>query len=196
LSVEAARLLAGVIRNSRQKPKGRRWNFEDKVLALALLKCSPKSYILLQTLFPLPSRRTLQSVLNTVHFTAGINAHVFGALKHSLQTMSDKDRYCILMFDEMSIRENLCFKQTLGCIEGFEDFGSQGRTSNIANHALVSVGYMALTARKMVLVSWTTYIRYSGDLMLLHLILPQVTLGKPMITLLAVFFLRSKYNRK
>jgi hypothetical protein len=137
LSVEPARLLAGVIRNSRQKPKGRRWNFEDEVLALALLKRSPKSYILLQTLFPLPSRRTLQSVLNTVHFTAGINAHVFGALKHSAQTMSDKDRYCILMFDEMSIRENLCFKQKLGCIEGFEDFGSQGRTSNIANHALV-----------------------------------------------------------
>jgi hypothetical protein len=51
LSVEACRLLAAVIRNSRQKPKDRRWNFEDRVLALALMKCS-KSYILLQTLFP------------------------------------------------------------------------------------------------------------------------------------------------
>jgi hypothetical protein len=75
-------------------------------------------------------RRTVHSVLNTVHFTAGV-------LKHSVQTMSDKDCYCILMFDEMSIRENLCFKQKLGCIEGFEDFGSQGMTSNVANHALI-----------------------------------------------------------
>jgi hypothetical protein len=30
LSVEAARLLAAVNQNSRQKPMGRRWNFEDK----------------------------------------------------------------------------------------------------------------------------------------------------------------------
>jgi hypothetical protein len=41
------------------------------------------------------------------------------------------------MFDEMSIRENLHFNQKLGCIEGFEDLGSRGRTSKVANHALV-----------------------------------------------------------
>jgi hypothetical protein len=51
LSVEAGKLLAAVIRKSRQKPKGKRWNFEDKVLAVALMK-RPKSYILLQTHFP------------------------------------------------------------------------------------------------------------------------------------------------
>jgi hypothetical protein len=31
LTVEAARLLAAIVRNSRHKPKCRRWNFEDKV---------------------------------------------------------------------------------------------------------------------------------------------------------------------
>jgi hypothetical protein len=41
------------------------------------------------------------------------------------------------MFDEMPIRENLHFNQTFDCIEGFEDLESQGRTCNIANHALV-----------------------------------------------------------
>jgi hypothetical protein len=75
-SVEAARFLAAVFRNSSQKPKGRRWNFEDKVLALSVLKHSPKSYILLRTLLPLPSRKSLQSILNTVPFRTGINAHV------------------------------------------------------------------------------------------------------------------------
>jgi hypothetical protein len=87
LSVEAARLLAAIIRNSRLKPRGRRWEFEDKVLALSLLKRSPKSYILLRTLLPLPSRRTLQSLLNTGHFKTGINAHVFGALQHSAENV-------------------------------------------------------------------------------------------------------------
>jgi hypothetical protein len=62
LNAEAVRLLAAVIRNCRYKPRGRRWNFEEKILALALLKRSPKSYILLQSLFPLPSGRTLQAL--------------------------------------------------------------------------------------------------------------------------------------
>jgi hypothetical protein len=54
--------------------------------------------------------------------------------------------------------------------------------------AMHSEDYVALTEEDD-LVSWTTYIRYSGDLMFLHLILPQVTLGKSMIMLMAVFLL-------
>jgi len=117
-------------------PRGRRWNFEEKILALSLLKRSPKSCILLQT-FPLPSGRTLQSLLNTVHFRTGINTHVFYTLRHSLQKMSENDQYCCLLFDEMSIRENVWFNEKFDCIEGYEDLGSQGRTYNIANHALL-----------------------------------------------------------
>ena len=36
-----------------------------KVLAVSFLKRSPRSYTFLQSLFPLPSRRSLQSLLNT-----------------------------------------------------------------------------------------------------------------------------------
>ena len=89
LNAEGIRLLKGIFRNSKRKPKGRRWNFKDKMLALSLFKRSPKSYSFLRLLLPPPSRRTLQSVLSTVHFAAGINANVFGALQHSLQKMSD-----------------------------------------------------------------------------------------------------------
>jgi hypothetical protein len=87
-NVEAARFLAAILMNNKQRPKGRKWNFDEKVLALSLLKHSPKSYILLRTLLPLPSRRSLQSLLNTLPFSTGINAHVFLALEHSLQKMS------------------------------------------------------------------------------------------------------------
>ena len=62
---------------------------------------------------------------------------MFSVLKVNVQTMSDKDRMCCLMFHEMSIREHLHFNQKNDCIEGFEDLGRHGRTSNIANHALV-----------------------------------------------------------
>jgi hypothetical protein len=137
LSLEAAKFLAGIVKNSRQKHKGKRWNFEDKVLALSLLKCRPKSYILLHTLLLLPCRQSLQTVLNTVPFRTGVNALAFRALQHSLQKMSLRDQYCCLMFDEMSIRRNLHFSQKFDCIEGFDNCGSWGRTHNTANHALV-----------------------------------------------------------
>ena len=85
LNAEGIRLLKGIFRNSKCMPKGRRWNFEDKMLALSLLKRSPKSYSFLRLLLPLPSRHTLPSILITVHFAAGISVHVFGAHQHSLQ---------------------------------------------------------------------------------------------------------------
>jgi hypothetical protein len=39
----------------------------------------------------------------------------------AVKEMSDRDHYCSLMFDEMSIRENLHINQRFDCIEGFED---------------------------------------------------------------------------
>ena len=136
LNAEGISFLKGIFRNSKCKPKYRRWDFEDKMLALSLLKRSPKFYSFLWVLLPLPSRCTLQSILSTVHLAAGINAHLLGELQHCLQKMSDRDWYCCLSFDEMCIRDNVHFSQKLICIEGFEDCGTE-RTWNITNHALV-----------------------------------------------------------
>jgi len=61
------------------------WNAKN-VLAVSILKCSPRSYAFLRSLFPLLSRRILQFLLNTI------------------QTMSDKVHVCCFMFDEMSVR--------------------------------------------------------------------------------------------
>jgi hypothetical protein len=73
---------------------------------LSLPKHSPKSYTLFWVLFCLSSGWTLQSLLSTVHFRTGINTHVLDSLFHSLQKVSEKYRYCYLLFDETSIREN------------------------------------------------------------------------------------------
>jgi len=53
--------------------------------------------------------------------------------------MSEKDRYICLLFVEMLIRQNVWFNQKFDCIEGFEDLGSQGRTRNITNNALLFI---------------------------------------------------------
>ena len=137
LNVDTSRFLASVVRNSKHEPKGRRWSYKRKVLAVSILQQSPRSYTFLWSVCPLPSRRTLQSLVNTAQFRMGSNAHVFSILMDNVQTMSDIDHMCCLMFDEMSLREYLHFNQKIDCTEGFEGLGSQGRTSNIANHALV-----------------------------------------------------------
>jgi len=93
--------------------------------------CSPRSYAILQSLFTLPSRKTLHSLLHTIQFKTGMNAHEFSILKKNVQTTSDKVQVCCLMFDEMSIR--------ILTIGGFEDLGSHGWTRNIAHHALVFI---------------------------------------------------------
>ena len=65
---------------------------------------------------------------NSKHFTLGRASMPIC----TLQTMSDGDRVCCLIFDEMSIRGNLHLNQMFGCIEGFEDLGNQGKASNFA----------------------------------------------------------------
>ena len=58
----------------------------------------------------------------------------FSTLRCTVQTMSDRDFVCCVMFNEISVRENLCSNQKFDCIEGFADLGSYGRISNIADH--------------------------------------------------------------
>jgi hypothetical protein len=54
--------------------------------------------------------------------------------------------------------------------------------------------HITLTMKKKILVFWTTYIPYPGDLNLLHLTLSQVTLEEPLKMLIEVLVLLSKYN--
>ena len=44
------------------------------------------------------------SLLNTVQYRNGIYAHTFNMLNDNVQTMCDKNRVLILMFDNISIR--------------------------------------------------------------------------------------------
>lgn len=51
--------------------------------------------------------------------------------------MTEIDKYCLLIFDEMSIKPSLIYNERLDKIEGFQDYGSRGRSCEIATEALV-----------------------------------------------------------
>jgi len=96
---------------------------------------------------------------------------VFSVLKDNVQTMSDKDRMCCLKFDEMSIRQHLHINHKIDCIEGFEDLGRHGRTSNTANLALVFMFHGLCKRWKQPVAYYVTHGSTKGD-MLVDFLMP------------------------
>nr|CAI5856389.1 unnamed protein product [Callosobruchus analis] len=124
-------------RNQKLQPKGSRFTTEDKILALSIFKQSGRCYRYLSQIFSLPSRRTLTYLLSKVHFTPGINTHIFAQLKKTVTKMTGRSKYCVLMFDEISLQPDLQYNPTDDCIEGLVDFGGSERSIGFADHALV-----------------------------------------------------------
>nr|CAI5856387.1 unnamed protein product [Callosobruchus analis] len=100
-------------RNQKLQPKGSRFTTEDKILALSIFKQSGRCYRYLSQIFSLPSRRTLTYLLSKVHFTPGINTHIFAQLKKTVTKMTGRSKYCVLMFDEISLQPDLQYNPTV-----------------------------------------------------------------------------------
>jgi hypothetical protein len=125
------------LRIAGKKPKGRRWTNEEKIMALPLYKKSPKAYTLLRSFVPLPSKRTLNSLLQQIPFSTGVHADLVTHLSIHASEMAEEDKFCILLFDEMSVKPNLFFDSHHDRIDGFEDLGKGGKTDQVAKYALV-----------------------------------------------------------
>lgn len=124
------------LRETKKKSRGRRFTLNEKMLSLSSFKKSPKSYKLLSKLFTLPSSRTLNSLLSTVKLKAGINTNLMKMITENVKKLPLKSRYCVLMFDKVSLSPELQYNSSTGIIHGFEDNGSS-RTRNLSDHALV-----------------------------------------------------------
>lgn len=96
-----------------------------------------RAYISLRSVFKdLPSIQTLQSVLNRLPISARLNPLILRHLENIAPKMSDKDKVCILMWDEVSIQPKISYDIRKDIICGFEDWGNY-RTNKVADHALV-----------------------------------------------------------
>lgn len=124
------------IRVGKVKNKGQRWTPHDKTIALSLYHSSPKTYRLLQRIFRLPSVKTLRRCMQNINVYPGFNASVLEALKHKVSTMSAESKLCAVVMDEMSIKEALVYNVEKDEIEGFENFGTLGKSKYVANHAI------------------------------------------------------------
>lgn len=125
------------MRLSARKKFGRRFSPIDKSFALSLYFSGPKAYSLCQRLFVLPSKRTLQIWLAKLDIKPGFTESVFSLLEKKVNSMAERDRVCILLLDEMSLKSALSYDTSRDVIVGFEDYGHLGTGKELANSALV-----------------------------------------------------------
>ncbi|KAF2887009.1 hypothetical protein ILUMI_19164, partial [Ignelater luminosus] len=119
------------VQNIKKKAKGRRYTTDDKILALVLLKQSGNAYKYLSKIFALPSKQTLTKFLNKISIRPGMNNAIFNVLKAEADSFKNPlDKYCMLIFDEMSIATHISYNQKEDHVEGFDNSGN-----NFANHA-------------------------------------------------------------
>ncbi len=115
--------------------RGVRYTDEFKALALSFYHTSPKCYYMLQQIFTLPSKRTLQKIMQDIDIRPGFNEAILQAVADKVQTMPEQHKLCAIIFDEMSIKEKLTYDRRTDSVEGVMDHGSFGRGNMMANHA-------------------------------------------------------------
>lgn len=106
------------------------------MMALTLLKRSPKGYKLLQKMFILPTRRTLNTFCQHIIVKPGINTNVIASLKERVKTWDTKKKCCSVVFDEVQLMPHLTFVECDDSIGGFVNFGQRAE-KKLCDHALV-----------------------------------------------------------
>lgn len=103
-----------------------------------LLNCHLQHINFMRKYLLMPFRSTLSKQLDRIPLNTGSNSlSVIQEYLQSLATeLSSKNRYCILMWDEVSIKPAIQYDKRNDKIINFEDWGTR-RTRQFADHALV-----------------------------------------------------------
>jgi len=123
----------------RSKTSKKPWDFDEKQFALGLFYKSPSAYKYLKNSkqIILPGLSTIRRWIGNSKFKAGFNLGILRQLKIKADTMTEQERFCTLVFDEMKIKNYLEYSKFLDLIEGYEDLGTKGRSNKLAGQALV-----------------------------------------------------------
>ena len=124
---------------SKRCKRAYRWKTRDKMIDLSIFFHSRKVYKILSKLFVLPSKSTLLRDLKRMNMKPGFIESILEALQVKVNTMDTRDQNVALVFDEMSIKEDLTYNTGRDIVEGFEDFGLAGQTRFLTNHAIAFI---------------------------------------------------------
>eukprot|EP00794_Sanderia_malayensis_P002206 gene2206-2512_t len=96
--------------------KGLRWHPMMIRFALHIHLRFPSAYRALKEsgVIKLPCERTLRDYSNIIHPKVGFNKETFDDLKHQASKLEGTEKYVVLMFDEVSIKDDLVFDSHTG----------------------------------------------------------------------------------
>lgn len=86
----------------------------------------------------MPRRTTLNRTLQQVPCSIGMSGVVLNKLREVGEKMDERDKYCLLMWDEIKLATHIQYDITSDTLVGFEDWGYR-RTQHFADHAIVSM---------------------------------------------------------
>lgn len=138
-SIEDTPIAVKTFINMQLIKKTRKWNTQEKQLALSIYYKSPATYKFMREKlkFRLPCLTTIKSWLSLYNLSTGVNTKAYTNLGNKVKTMEDNEKESVLVFDEMAIKKSLEYNARYDFIEGFEDLGPSLRTTKIAKQALV-----------------------------------------------------------
>lgn len=123
------------ITNCRRPKHGRRYSPQQKSMCLAFYKQGPKLYRFQETAFILPTKRTLGRHSANLLFKSGVDFKVLDAVKNAIEDWPESDKYCVISWDEVSLKEHLDYCHTRDAIDGFVELANS-RQPKFATHAL------------------------------------------------------------
>ncbi|XP_011858221.1 PREDICTED: uncharacterized protein LOC105555787 [Vollenhovia emeryi] len=106
------------------------------MFCIGIYRRSRASYKYLSKYLSCPSITTLDTALEHIPLNSGCNNIIQKYLKLVVQEIEEKDLYCILIWDEMSIQSAVYYNSKNDKVIGFEDWGMK-RTRKFADHAIV-----------------------------------------------------------
>ena len=91
---------------------------------------------MLSSVFSLPSKSTLCLWMQSFKISAGFSDDLINATACRVKALSERDRVCVLMIDEMSIKRFLSYDRLCDTVIGYDDCGFE-RKNLEATNALV-----------------------------------------------------------
>lgn len=135
-SVEASKLLKTQLKLLNRAPRGSRYSEEFKQFALSVYFLGPKAYKKMSTVFRLPAKATLERFTRKWAINPGFNDFIFRLLEFRVRRMKEKEKDCLLVLDEMSLKSHLFYDISRDKIIGFQTENNE-TSAKIASSALV-----------------------------------------------------------
>ncbi|KAK9692944.1 Transposase protein [Popillia japonica] len=119
--------------------KRSKWTKSEKQLALSLFYKSPSTYsfMIKKLRVSLPSVRTIQSWLQVLNLKTGMKTTLTNKLELKAKSMTEREKMCVVMFDEIILKKELQYNKYQDVVEGYQDLANFGKQVKLANTALV-----------------------------------------------------------